>query len=101
MHYPPATSTRPSTSPVYGHGRCGVRWTGLHTSHCGAHGCHRTFSGITAFDRHQTPEGCQDPARLGMAPRLTPYGITWCMPGARPVALLRGEVEYLDEPIAA
>jgi len=47
---------------------CGTQWrqSGNRTGHCS--GCHRTFSGIAAFDAHQTvPEGrivCRDPGTL-------------------------------------
>lgn len=34
---------------------CGARWGGLKTCHCVR--CHRTFTGLTAFDQHQTG-GC-------------------------------------------
>jgi hypothetical protein len=47
-------------------GSCGVKWTGLSRAHCGA--CHRTFSGVTYFDRHRSVAGehggCLDPAGL-------------------------------------
>lgn len=48
-------------------------------SHCAR--CHRTFSGVTAFDRHQTSGGCQDPAERGLVQR--PDGI-WRFPGEWP-----------------
>lgn len=47
-------------------GRCPGWWQGERTSHCGT--CHRTFSGVTAFDAHRRNGGCVDPATLGMAP---------------------------------
>ena len=30
---------------------CGARFGGLNTAHCS--GCHQTFTGMTAFDRHR------------------------------------------------
>ncbi len=44
--------------------RCGARWSGANTSHCGA--CCRTFTGVEAFDRHRPDGVCTDPAALGM-----------------------------------
>lgn len=45
---------------------CSWRQRGNRTGHCS--GCHETFDGIEAFDRHQTvPDGrvvCADPATL-------------------------------------
>ena len=43
---------------------CGVRWSGLSTSHCGA--CGRTFSSVGTFDRHRRDGRCLDPEPLGM-----------------------------------
>lgn len=34
-------------------GKCDARWSGLNTAHCAADGCHRTFSGVSAFDLHR------------------------------------------------
>ena len=48
--------------------RCDTIWqqAGNRTGHCSA--CHRTFSGLAAFDGHQTIERgtvtCHDPATL-------------------------------------
>jgi len=36
--------------------RCGAWWTGYKTTHCAAEGCHQTFTGVTAFDKHWTPQ---------------------------------------------
>ncbi len=47
--------------------RCGSRWGGLNTCHCAADGCHRTFSGVSTFDRHRRDGRCIDPATVGMA----------------------------------
>jgi hypothetical protein len=46
---------------------CGARWSGTNTCHCGNTGCHRTFTGLSAFDRHRSGGTCNDPAALGMA----------------------------------
>lgn len=48
--------------------RCGITFKthGNRTGHCS--GCHRTFTGLSAFDRHQTITGgkvtCHDPATI-------------------------------------
>lgn len=34
-------------------------------AHCGA--CHRTFGGVSGFDRHRVEGRCVDPAGLGMS----------------------------------
>jgi hypothetical protein len=55
--------------------RCGARWTGLTTCHCGASGCHCTFTSLRAFDIHRTGGHCNDPATLRTRtgePRLAP-----------------------------
>jgi hypothetical protein len=55
--------------------RCGAHWTGLTTCHCGAAQCHRTFTGIRAFDIHRASGQCHDPATLLTRtgePRLVP-----------------------------
>jgi hypothetical protein len=49
-------------------GTCHSWWTGQLTSHCS--GCHRTFTGLTAFDAHRDgnhangTRHCVDPATL-------------------------------------
>ncbi len=44
---------------------CDSRWTGLNEAHCAS--CHRTFGGITGFDKHKVlTGGCLDLATLGM-----------------------------------
>lgn len=67
---------------------CGATWTGKSTCHCG--GCHRTFSSLSGFDRHQTalPEHpwvvCRDPATMRKkdgSPVLVLSGDTWRWPG--------------------
>jgi hypothetical protein len=44
------------------HGQCGAVWwqSGNRTGHCS--GCHRTFDGLGAFDRHHRGGECLDPA---------------------------------------
>jgi hypothetical protein len=64
----PTTTTRPR------HGcRCGVRWHGYNICHCAATACHRTFTGITAFDKHRAGSKrgekageCSDPLNVGL-----------------------------------
>lgn len=45
---------------------CDCRFTGGITAHCSS--CHRTFTGVEAFDRHHSwatgHPACQDPAGL-------------------------------------
>lgn len=45
-------------------GRCRAQWGGLNTCHCA--GCHRTFTGITAFDHHRKGGECQHPNDIGL-----------------------------------
>lgn len=67
------------------HGACRKTWSGNRAAHCG--GCHETFTGITAFDAHQswpkgsTPTGlCRLPADAGLEPRQQSWGVLWAMP---------------------
>lgn len=59
-----AGTADPSTLP-FTH-RCGARWSGNNTSHCGG-GCCRTFSSVGTFDRHRRDGRCLDPANIGMS----------------------------------
>lgn len=47
---------------------CGKSWGGLKAEHCT--GCHETFSGTAAGDRHRKGPGddrhCVDPASVGL-----------------------------------
>jgi hypothetical protein len=58
---------------VVSHGACGIQWTqvGNQTGHCS--GCHLTFSGEWAFDRHQSIiDGrvvCKIPSSIGLVAR--------------------------------
>jgi len=61
---------------------CGQDWTGQLACHCG--GCHRTFTGITAFDRHQLAGRCCDPTQRGLVPVTKLYWSGWGMPGDDP-----------------
>jgi len=62
---------------------CGAQWTGMNVCHCA--GCHRTFTGIRAFDRHQRvvdppASCCLDPAlirRRDGTPALQPNSKGW------------------------
>lgn len=42
--------------------RCPVRWSGANTGHCGA--CHRTFTGVIAFDKHRVRGKCVNPETI-------------------------------------
>ncbi len=44
--------------------KCNEKWTGLRVCHCT--GCHRTFGGVDAFDRHRLSFKCVDPVDVGM-----------------------------------
>jgi hypothetical protein len=37
-------------------GGCDTRWTGANVCHCAA--CHRTFTGVSGFDRHRVRGVC-------------------------------------------
>jgi hypothetical protein len=54
---------------------CAQRWSGLRACHCAA--CHCTFSGVSAFDRHQRGGRCQHPAVVALDER---DGV-WRFPG--------------------
>ena len=61
-------------------GGCGEHWTGQRVCHCG--GCHETFSGISAFERHQNTAGCLDVGvlELYLVPIRKPWGTMWALP---------------------
>lgn len=54
-----AVPERPGTPATHACGRCSARWTGLRTCHCNT--CHRTFTGVTPFDRHRRGDRCLHP----------------------------------------
>lgn len=59
---------------------CPSRWSGLARAHCS--GCHLTFTGVSAFDRHRSSEGtCLLPPDLGMVLR---DGGLWGAPALSP-----------------
>jgi hypothetical protein len=62
-------------------GGCLSTWSGLGRAHCGVGGCHRTFTGVTAFDRHRSSGGCANPVDLGMVLR---DGGIWGAPAMTP-----------------
>jgi len=69
---------------------CTSEWTGLGRAHCAAKGCHRTFSGVSAFDRHRDPNAgehgaCLDPVSVGLVER---EGGLWGAP-----AMTREQIE--------
>lgn len=75
--------TTPENRPGTYTCRCGAHWGGLSTGHCPA--CHRTFTGITAFDKHRTgshTEGrsCLDPETVGLVDAGRAYPC-WGFPG--------------------
>ena len=64
-------------------GGCDTRWLqhGNITGHCAERECHRTFTGIKAFDRHQSisSEGrnvCHDPAAITRKDGTDAYRLT-------------------------
>lgn len=59
------------------HGKCGKRWGGFNTCHCG--GCHETFTGITAFDAHRVGGVCSWPVKVGLVLNARGY---WASPAA-------------------
>jgi hypothetical protein len=68
---------------------CKARWTGLSACHCTGEGCHRTFTSISAFDKHRTDSHvtgryCLDPAAAGLVPVTKRYWSGWALPGERP-----------------
>lgn len=44
--------------------RCGARWSGNNTCHAAC--CHRTFSGVEAFDHHRRGGVCKHPTDVGL-----------------------------------
>lgn len=50
--------------------KCGARWNGLKTAHCGARGCHKTFTTVSSFDLHrsgtQQSRVCVEPEKVGL-----------------------------------
>lgn len=61
------------------HGACRSWWTGGERSHCG--GCCRTYTSLSAFDRHRRGGQCLDPQTAGLIARQKPYGLLWGWPG--------------------
>lgn len=59
-------------------GRCGTRWSGDSTSHCGS--CHETMAGPSVFDRHRREGRCLDPVALGCVLRVRPGYTVWGFP---------------------
>lgn len=62
---------------------CGAQWGGLLTAHCS--GCHRTYTGLTAFDRHRdgsharSTRHCRDPWDVGLVDANRAYSC-WGFP---------------------
>ena len=74
---------------------CDQQWTGLLSCHCGGKGgCHRSFTSLSAFDKHRTgshaysTRRCLDPATLldkNGEPVLVPADKPWAgwsLPGS-------------------
>ncbi len=63
---------------------CDARWGGFNTSHCS--GCHRTFTGLTAFDKHRdgdhakSTRRCLPPDLVGLVGAGRDYPC-WGFPG--------------------
>lgn len=53
--------------PPYGCAGCDSRWGGLGRAHGSC--CHRTYSGITAFDAHRKGGVCNLPGDVGLVRR--------------------------------
>jgi hypothetical protein len=79
---PPTRTTR----PPHGCSGCDARWDGFNTAHCGTGGCHRTFTGLKAFDAHRKgshakgTRHCVDPATVGLVDAGRGYPC-WGHPG--------------------
>lgn len=58
--------------------RCGIRWGGLKTAHCVT--CHRTFTVVSAFDKHRRNDTCVDPIDAGLILTGRVYEC-WGLPG--------------------
>lgn len=76
---------------IVAHGQCGKQWTqiGNRTGHCS--GCHETFSGLSAFDAHQSVVDdrnvCKKPENAGLVARPDrniPDLMIWGQKGAPP-----------------
>ncbi len=67
--------------------RCQAAWNGLKTCHCAA--CHRTFTAITAFDKHRRgtyepdTRHCVDPQTVGLVLTNRDYPC-WAKAGENP-----------------
>lgn len=52
-----ASGQRGSTRNGVSCGTCAQSWSGLSVAHCGADGCHQTFSAVGLFDKHRVHHG--------------------------------------------
>lgn len=59
-----AKSETSETPGVWLTHRCGAKWRGPSRAHCGA--CHRTFGGVTGFDKHRKNGVCLNPTTIGL-----------------------------------
>ena len=68
-------------TPRLRHGcRCGARWDGSNTAHCGAQ-CHLTFTSPTSFDMHRAHGQCRAPAGVGLVEHRRVGYTAWGKPG--------------------
>ena len=79
------TQTPRNTERVISCGGCTQKWSGRNRSHCAAPGCHRTFSGESAADKHRVgahgvDRRCADPAKVGLIAREYQLGTVWGWP---------------------
>jgi hypothetical protein len=89
--------SRQQETPFLRHGcRCGARWEGYNTAHCGAQ-CHKTFSSPRAFDRHRSNGQCRPPADAGLVEIQRIGYVVWGYPADDRVVALHADREATDE----
>ena len=77
---PVRPADRSRRRPEHGCSVCRTRWDGLKFCHCAI--CHRSFTTVANFDRHQPAStGCADPADVGLVQSTRSAGV-WCRPGS-------------------
>lgn len=77
--------------------RCGRTWSGTSRAHCS--GCHLTFTGLVAFEKHRKQFECVKPWRLPGVFQLR-NGL-WGLPGDRPPLARGTEGEGISGPFPA
>lgn len=65
----------------FGCSTCAARWGGQLTCHCT--GCHQTFTGLVAFDKHRNKYKCLDPQSVGLVLSNRAYPC-WGVAGDKP-----------------